>query len=780
MAKWFTRCLLLALLMAGIVASNADAATLWVQPGVSGYYWTIAGAIEDANDYDVVMIYAGVYTGEDNTNLHLYGKKITVAGYTYSGEVIIDCGGEPNRAFKLVDGETRETKIKDITMRNGSVVTRIDWNFELDRQGGLMKIRSSPTIENCIFENGKAIVGANIHIWGYDDDHVASPLIKNCIIRSAASGGAMMAAGWSNAIIEGCEFYDNPNGAFSGVYYTTVLKDCLFYRNRGSAACQLTNTTTVENCTFANNDRLGVYITGEDANITFSNNVVAYNGSYANDGGLGVYDYQSDITFSCNAFFANDGGSIKGVIDSTDVDANTIFENPYFCYPTIDDYGLRANSPLLPENSPCGVLIGALGLGCGPPPPPINTSCPFLYVKTQDGFLQDNTILTQSEDPLKRDQVVTDFYHTKYTPYIENGSVTMEIREIEFERSYIDHVSLLEFKVPDDLSLAVSSDGQFGLIDKESSLRYTVMAGDEDITAVMQPGDNETYFGSGPFELAVANGQQNNDDDIAIIIVTVGPDDPANHHQPPNKAMCKTIAPDGLSEFFSPVSLTYQGENGEVELVAAPRSNSSEVCFVVPKESGAMTIAWENDITIDGIIVTPVLSDAPQFVEYEPGTGALNKASVDMSKLSMADERFVDLMPEGTLEMVFSGLSSPEPGTHTEYVFKTTGYYTSFTDQHDMSGLPGSPALYQNYPNPFNPNTYIPFSLPSPCDVKIEIVNVLGQRVTTLVDRAMETGYHAVEWDGRNDSGGRAASGIYFVRLETGNHVETRRMMLLK
>ena len=88
-------------------------------------------------------------------------------------------------------------------------------------------------------------------------------------------------------------------------------------------------------------------------------------------------------------------------------------------------------------------------------------------------------------------------------------------------------------------------------------------------------------------------------------------------------------------------------------------------------------------------------------------------------------------------------------------------------------------SLRQNYPNPFNPQTTIEFALPEPVDVKLEVYNVLGQRVITLMDRGLEPAEYQVVWDGRNSEGNQVASGIYFYRLKAGRFVKTRKMILI-
>ncbi len=96
-------------------------------------------------------------------------------------------------------------------------------------------------------------------------------------------------------------------------------------------------------------------------------------------------------------------------------------------------------------------------------------------------------------------------------------------------------------------------------------------------------------------------------------------------------------------------------------------------------------------------------------------------------------------------------------------------------DDEAVQTLPSSLALAQNYPNPFNPTTTIEFTLPLAGHTRLEVFNVLGQRVVTLVDRALGGGTHQVQWDGADHP-----SGIYFYRLTHSEGAQTRKMILVK
>ena len=99
--------------------------------------------------------------------------------------------------------------------------------------------------------------------------------------------------------------------------------------------------------------------------------------------------------------------------------------------------------------------------------------------------------------------------------------------------------------------------------------------------------------------------------------------------------------------------------------------------------------------------------------------------------------------------------------------------------------LPDKIRLSQNCPNPFNPSTRITYLVAGQAGSRtdrtlLEVFNILGQRVARLVDRDEVPGEYVVTWDGRDEQGGTAASGIYFYRLTRGGQSETRKMILLK
>jgi len=97
----------------------------------------------------------------------------------------------------------------------------------------------------------------------------------------------------------------------------------------------------------------------------------------------------------------------------------------------------------------------------------------------------------------------------------------------------------------------------------------------------------------------------------------------------------------------------------------------------------------------------------------------------------------------------------------------------------NSAALPKEFALHACYPNPFNPTVSVPFSVPNVSDVKIQVFNVLGQRVETLIDRKINAGNHRILWNGTSN-GMLVSSGIYFVRMEADGFIKSRKIVLMK
>ena len=89
-------------------------------------------------------------------------------------------------------------------------------------------------------------------------------------------------------------------------------------------------------------------------------------------------------------------------------------------------------------------------------------------------------------------------------------------------------------------------------------------------------------------------------------------------------------------------------------------------------------------------------------------------------------------------------------------------------------------SLSQNYPNPFNPSTMISYQIPKTIHVSIEIYNILGQKVVSLVDKKQNAGRYQIQWESKNQKGEDVASGLYILRFSTSDFVQSNKLLLLR
>lgn len=180
--------------------------------------------------------------------------------------------------------------------------------------------------------------------------------------------------------------------------------------------------------------------------------------------------------------------------------------------------------------------------------------------------------------------------------------------------------------------------------------------------------------------------------------------------------------------------------------------------FLIVLDNADYTGEYKN-LTDDMSVILFTDETTTRILIYSLKGYHLGAGQKDLIELSGIDELSVSLIATAT---------SAGQLVEAEYVAKFENY------------LPDNFELYQNYPNPFNPETNISFDLPEAATVRLTIFNILGEKVNVLIDKNMPAGTHTVSWNGRTDENRMAGSGIYFYRLETGSHQQTKKMMLLK
>ena len=94
--------------------------------------------------------------------------------------------------------------------------------------------------------------------------------------------------------------------------------------------------------------------------------------------------------------------------------------------------------------------------------------------------------------------------------------------------------------------------------------------------------------------------------------------------------------------------------------------------------------------------------------------------------------------------------------------------------------LPTKFGISQNYPNPFNPTTTLKYQLPEFSAVNISIYDMLGNLVRTLVNTSESPGYKSVQWNATNNQGEPVSAGVYLYKIQAGDFIDTKKMILLK
>jgi hypothetical protein len=134
--------------------------------------------------------------------------------------------------------------------------------------------------------------------------------------------------------------------------------------------------------------------------------------------------------------------------------------------------------------------------------------------------------------------------------------------------------------------------------------------------------------------------------------------------------------------------------------------------------------------------------------------------------INASENRFYDFQDKPTI-------SEGELAYRIKLINKDGGY--AYSSEVTVQVLPVEFKLYQNYPNPFNPVTNIRFDLPKPGKVRLDVYNIIGEQVTTLLDKDMEAGYHNIPFNASN-----LPSGVYIYKLQTEVKTDVKKMMFLK
>ncbi|MCP4567856.1 MAG: T9SS type A sorting domain-containing protein [FCB group bacterium] len=208
------------------------------------------------------------------------------------------------------------------------------------------------------------------------------------------------------------------------------------------------------------------------------------------------------------------------------------------------------------------------------------------------------------------------------------------------------------------------------------------------------------------------------------------------------------------------------------------------------------------DIIIDSVSLADSRISLLTFTFYDiyPAESKIHIGAMDFDGTSMVlpgrgklASLYITLPPTTPTQLIEFDTTYIPPTSHVSFISKIDESYTpqfrkgyinnsistDITSGNDLP-LPTEFYLAQNHPNPFNPTTDISFALPRKSRVRLEIYNLLGQQVRSLLDDELMSGQHTITFDGRDNEGRAIASGVYFYRIKTAEDVQTRKMVMIK
>ncbi len=167
---------------------------------------------------------------------------------------------------------------------------------------------------------------------------------------------------------------------------------------------------------------------------------------------------------------------------------------------------------------------------------------------------------------------------------------------------------------------------------------------------------------------------------------------------------------------------------------------------------------------------------------YISRTGIDSIAAQPSDKMSVLNFGPYYIAPYDSVEIALILVAGESLENLTWFAIRAAEKYFGYTDlvTDEDPVLPNQFELAQNYPNPFNPTTTIGFTLPAASLARLEIYNILGQKVTTLFEGMASPGKTEILWDGTDGSGRSVASGIYFYKLSASGTAQSKKMLLLK
>ena len=666
---------------------------------------------------------------------------------------------------------------------NKSALIAAGWDMSA---GNPNKTTSQPTFTDCVFDDNSAGTGGAFNLHGLDG---VVPFTACTFIGNTATGrgGAGFLSDGTEPTFESCLMSGNEADDGGDVFHF--------------ASAGHSNPVLIRNCSIvANGQPGGTLLTGGEANITIETSVIAFNGS-----GTLVAVGQLEIAVSCSDIYGNAGGDWLGPLAAFAATDSNFSANPLFCELAGGDYELAANSPCLPGNHPAGADCGLIG---AEPEGTCGAAADQVAAVT---FAAVGKTVLQPGHVLGLRAVLTD---AGLVPTLESGVRptlagvaglgVLEPLRLQSDRSWRSSFTAgslagrdtLVFCDPDAVGSGVDTlllDVTFDPIinsvldipdDQGRQVRVRWQADTRDVAGspapILQyvvwrkvPGTKagESARILKPSALTVAVWQDSEPWLLELaqaLWEPVGPVVPGmmwpEYASVVPTLVDSTAAAAGYSTFFvsahtaAPQTFfTSLPDSGySVDNIAPAAPSNLSVVF----DAGLIEFVWD-------------ANTEPDLESYRVYRGLARDFQAPNGDLVAAP-----VMP--TWSMAAGG----------GYYYRVTAVDHAGNESPSVladavTAVAGQNAaqwvLHRNVPNPFNPSTKIAFETPVSGAVDLEIFDVRGRLVRTLLaGQSLSSGHHEYTWNGIGDNRAPVASGVYLVRVRSGSWSATGRMTLAK
>jgi|GEM_PF-6561582 len=411
---------------------------------------------------------------------------------------------------------------------------------------------------------------------------------------------------------------------------------------------------------------------------------------------------------------------------------------------------------------------------------PALPSCPVLFSYDGKSFIQDNPLLTACERS-NYVETVTDYYHVTAPVLADDGRVRFQIREMEDEITYLESVELITVDHDAATTVACAVDGSIytyeNVIEPVTAVDYR----GEDCLNAVRAVDGNYYVSNEPGYMVITFPNSIGKDIGYNISTSLKPRCPIFD----TLIFPKTVPIVDENRSASNMTVAFLDNSGNwVESPDIPTREkiTTEVVtcdpeLTVGQDVITLRISWEDSYATDVVNQFIVADETPQVSNWT--VDDYNFQGVPAAGKDYREGQTLQLVKGEAFEFTFDCRELTEPTRERDYIIKVIGRYQPDYSVYDNL-VPGGFQLYENYPNPFNPNTVISYDIPDAAYVKLEIFNLLGRKVATLVDGFQEAGHRQVDWHSTDDNGQRVSSGIYLYRLTAGEFTQSRKMILLK